>query len=73
MSTNTNTQPNKFARFLRNHAALLLLIFSILAITAVVLVVTLTGNEPVIDDNPTVVKPDEPTTPDNPSKPQQPT
>ena len=41
MSTNTNTQPNKFARFLRNHAALLLLIFSILAITAVVLVVTL--------------------------------
>ena len=72
MSTNTNSQPNKFTRFLRNHAALLLLIFSIVAVTTVVLVVTL-GNPSVPDDNPLVVKPDNPddTKPDTP-KPADP-
>ena len=72
MSTNTNTQPSKFTRFLRNHAALLLLIFSILAITAVVLAVTLTDKQPIVDDNPTVVKPNEEQKPDDTDKPQQP-
>lgn len=55
---NSTKQPNKFTRFLRNNAALLLLIFCVLAITAVVLAVTLTGksNNPV-PDNPVVEKP----------------
>lgn len=56
---NTTKQPNKFTRFLRNNAALLLLIFCVLAIAAVVLAVTLTRapDEPVIPDNPVVVDP----------------
>ena len=45
----TKQQPSKFSRFLRNNAALLLLIFCVLAITAVVLAVTLTRNAPVVD------------------------
>ena len=44
MSTNTNNEPSKFTRFLRNHAALLLLIFSVIAIATVVLAVTLSGD-----------------------------
>lgn len=62
-STQTQKQ-GKFRRFLRNNAALLLLIFCILAIAAVVLAVTLTRDNPVIPDNPVVTDPD-----DNPSKP----
>lgn len=56
---NSAKQTNKFTRFLRNNAALLLLIFCVLAITAVVLAVTLTRqpNSPVIPDNPVVVDP----------------
>ena len=56
---NSAKQTNKFTRFLRNNAALLLLIFCVLAITAVVLAVTLTKkpNSPVIPDNPVVVDP----------------
>ena len=73
MSTNTNSQPNKFTRFLRNHAALLLLIFSLVAIGTVVLVVML-GNNSLPDDNPVVVKPDDPNGQDKPDdvKPSQP-
>ena len=37
-----NSTPNKFTRFLKNNAALLLIIFCVLAIAAVVLAVTLT-------------------------------
>lgn len=55
MSTNTNNEPGKLTRFLRNHAALLLLIVAALAVTAVVLAVTLFDNV-VNPDNP-VVKP----------------
>lgn len=66
---NTTKQPNKFTKFLRNHAALLLLIFCIVAIATVVLVVALTAkpNEPVIPDDPVVNKPDDntPTNPDD--------
>ena len=54
---NTTKPKSKFSRFLRNNAALLLIIFCVLAITAVVLAVTLTRpNEPVVD-NPVVVNP----------------
>lgn len=52
---NTTKKPNKFTRFLRNNAALLLLIFCVLAIATVVLVVTLTGNN--VDDNPVIDNP----------------
>ena len=55
---NSTKQPSKFRRFLRNNAALLLLIFCVLAITAVVLAVTLTRNSPVIE-NPAVTNPDD--------------
>ena len=57
---NRTKQPSKFTRFLRNNAALLLLVFCVLAITAVVLAVTLTRNTPVIDD-PVVNKPNDDT------------
>ena len=73
---NRTKQPSKFKRFLRNNAALLLLIFCVLAITAVVLSVTLTRNTPVVDgpvvnnpndDLPGNVKPDD-DKPENPGK-----
>ena len=47
---NSTKQPSKFTRFLRNNAALILLIFAVLAITAVVLAVTLTRDTAIIDD-----------------------
>ena len=50
---------------MRTHAALLIIIFCVLAITAVVLAVTLTrGDEPLIPDDPVVSKPDD----DDPKK-----
>lgn len=55
---NSTKQQNKFTRFLRTHAALLIIIFCMLAITAVVLAVTLTrGSGPVIPDDPVVSDP----------------
>ena len=60
MNSNTTKQPSKFRRFLRNNAALLLLIFCVLAIAAVVLAVTLTrDNNSVIPDNPVTGNPDD--------------
>lgn len=60
---NTTKQPNKFTRFLRNNAALLILIFCVLAIASVVLAVTLTRDKtpdtPIIPDNPVVKDPDD--------------
>ena len=56
---NSTKQPSKFTRFLRNNAALLLLIFCVLAITAVVLAVTLTRNMALPDDDPVVNVPDD--------------
>ncbi len=53
---NSTKQANKFTRFLKNNAALLLIIFCVLAIGTVVLAVALT--QPVIDD-PVVVPPDD--------------
>lgn len=55
----TKKQPSKFRRFLRNNAALLLLIFCVLAITAVVLAVTLTRTTPEIPDGPVVNNPND--------------
>ncbi|MCX4287026.1 MAG: M23 family metallopeptidase [Clostridia bacterium] len=54
-------QTNKFTRFLRNNAALLLIIFCVVAITSVVLAVTLTRDRttPVIPNNPVDGKPDD--------------
>lgn len=73
---NTTKQPNKFTRFLRNNAALLLLVFCVLAIAAVVLAVTLTRDNPVIPDDPVVNNPndDEPgnTTPGDDDEPTTP-
>lgn len=68
---NSTKQTNKFTKFLRNHAALLLLIFCIIAIATVVLVVALTANtnDPVIPDNPVGNKPDESNNPDKPNEP----
>lgn len=61
---NTTKPKSKFSRFLKNNAALLLIIFCVLAITAVVLAVTLSRTaDPV--DNPVVVEP----TPDDDKKP----
>lgn len=55
---NNTKQQNKFMRFMRTHAALLTIIFCVLAITAVVLAVTLTrGEQPIIPDDPVVSKP----------------
>ncbi|MCM1533270.1 MAG: M23 family metallopeptidase [Corallococcus sp.] len=63
---NSTKQTNKFTRFLRNHAALLLLVFCILAIATVVLAVTLTRDTaPIVPDSPVVVDP----TPDDPTDP----
>ena len=58
---NSTKHPSKFRRFLRNNAALLLLIFCVLAITAVVLAVTLTrsSSTPVIPDDPVVNNPND--------------
>lgn len=53
---NSTKQTSKFTRFLKNNAALLLIIFCLVAIASVVLVVTLTNNTELPDDNP-VVKP----------------
>ena len=55
----TKQHPSKFKRFLRNNAALLLLIFCVLAITAVVLSVTLTKRGPDIIDGPVVNNPND--------------
>lgn len=57
MNSNSK-QPSKFSRFLRNNAALLLLIFCVLAIASVILAVTLTQNAETIDD-PVTGKPDD--------------
>lgn len=77
--SSSNAQPNKFTRFLRNHAALLLLVFCSIAVATVVLVATLGNNSALPDDNPVVGKPDDsvdtPTDankPAEPSKPSQP-
>ena len=60
-----NTKPkSKFSRFLRNNAALLLIIFCVLAIAAVVLAVTLTQTT-TLPDSPVVVDPN----PDDDKKP----
>ena len=60
---NTTKKTNKFTRFLRNNAALLILIFCVIAIATVVLAVTLTRDNtpdnPVIPDNPVVKDPDD--------------
>ena len=66
---NTTKKTNKFTRFLRNNAALLILVFCVIAIATVVLAVTLTsGNsDKPIPDNPVVVDPN----PDD-NKPEQP-
>lgn len=56
----TTNQTNKFTRFLKNNAALLLIIFCVIAIGAVLLVVGLTNNSKLpADDNPVVVNPDD--------------
>ena len=72
MNSNSK-QPNKFTRFLRNNAALLLLIFCVLAIAAVVLAVTLTRDNPaVVPDGPVAGTPDD-NNPDNkPDEPDKP-
>lgn len=71
---NSTKQTSKFSRFMKNNAALLLIIFCLLAIGAVVLAVTLTGQPtPVDPDNPAVVKPDpDKPDPDNPDPVVQP-
>lgn len=57
---NSTKQPNKFTLFLRTHAALLIIVFCVLAITAVVLAVTLTkAPEPNIPDGPVAGEPDD--------------
>ena len=63
----TTKQKSKFSRFLRNNAALLLIIFCVLAILAVVLAVTLTPSSST-PDSPVVVNPD----PDDGKKPDVP-
>ena len=55
---NSTKQTNKFTKFLRNHAALLLLIFCIVSIATVVLAVTL-SRTPTLPDNPVVGNPDD--------------
>lgn len=72
---NSTKQTNKFTRFLRNHAALLLLVFCIVAIATVVLVVTLTqtGDTPIIPDDPVANKPDEPVVNPPQNDPETPT
>lgn len=67
---NTTKQPNKFTRFLRNNAALLLLIFCVLAIASVVLAVTLTRDNtpdnPIVPNDPVVKDPNDDNKPDQP-------
>lgn len=60
----SNEQTGKFTKFLRNHAALLLLIFSVAAIATVILVVALSDDGTVIEQpvNSTPVD-DKPATP----------
>lgn len=66
---NSTKQKNKFSRFLRTHAALLIIVFCVLAITAVVLAVTLTRtDDSLIPDDPVVSKPDDDPGKDDPSK-----
>lgn len=65
---NQTKQTNKFTRFLRNHAAILLIAFCVIAIATVVLAVTLTAKGPDIPDNPVVKDP----TQDPDDKPDQP-
>ena len=47
---NSTKQQSKFARFLKNNAALLLIIFCVIAIGTVVLAVTLTRDNPPVDN-----------------------
>lgn len=77
MSTNKKT--NQFTRFLRNNAALLVMIFCIAAVIAVVLAVSFSESDN-IPDTPVVVEPDNndnndptntPTTPDEDDEPSQ--
>ncbi len=67
---NSTKKTNKFARFLKNNVALLLIIFCVIAITTVVLCVTLIKPDKKVIDNPVVVDP----TPDDPvvDKPAEP-
>lgn len=54
-----SNQTNKFVRFLRNNAALLLIIFCVIAIGTVLLVVGVSNrNNLPVDNNPVVVDPD---------------
>ena len=70
---NSTRQQNKFTRFMRTHAALLIIIFCVLAITAVVLAVTLTRSDtPIIPDDPVVSNPNDDDDP-NKDKPKDPT
>lgn len=66
---NTTKQPNKFARFIKNNAALLLIIFCVIAIGTVVLVVGLTQNNVGPNDNPVVVDPNDDKPVDKPDDP----
>ena len=70
---NNTKQQNKFTRFLRTHAALLIIVFCVLAITAVVLAVTLTRTpDAIIPDDPVVNKPnDDDTNADKPNPPAE--
>ncbi len=63
---NSTNQTNKFTRFLRNNAALLLLIFCVVAISAVVIAVSVTDNTPdtPVDGTPDI--PDDTPVVDNP-------
>lgn len=64
---NSTKQTSKFSRFLKNNAALLLIIFCVLAIATVVLVVALTQQSNVPDDSVVVnPKPDDNKKPDDP-------
>lgn len=65
---NSTKQTSKFSRFLKNNAALLLIIFCVLAIATVVLVVALTQQTSDIPDDPVVVNPN----PDDGKKPDEP-
>ena len=62
----TNRQTNKFTRFLRNNAALLVMIFCIAAVITVVLAVSLSDNEQ-IPDTPVVGDPDDNNNNDDPT------
>ena len=66
---NSTKQQNKFTRFMRTHAALLIIVFCVLAITAVILAVTLTRSPDVIPDDPVVSDPGDDTPNDTPTPP----